>query len=177
MKMTDAQKLARDKAAYAKRDAILLAMGFTSYRSYLTSDLWKEIRAKVLDRDGGACKVCKRKASSVHHTRYTEATMRGTDLTGLRSICGRCHRGIEFSRHGKTTLRAANKRMRKFTKKQAASALRKDDPSFRELEQAIRLERRKPRSAERFARMIAIRRLINQRIKARINDEPGFAAG
>ena len=86
---------------YARRNAILKKMGFSSYKAYLASDLWKSIRQRVFDRDGGICRLClKRKAKSVHHITYHEDTLRGETLDQLVSICGGCHVYSEFNAKG-----------------------------------------------------------------------------
>jgi len=86
---------------YGRRNAILLEMGFKSYKAYLASDLWKSIRQRVFDRDGGICRLClKRKAKSVHHVTYHEDTLRGETLDQLVSICGGCHVYSEFDSKG-----------------------------------------------------------------------------
>jgi 5-methylcytosine-specific restriction endonuclease McrA len=86
---------------YSRRNAVLAEMGYSSYRAYLASDLWKSIRERVLERDGGMCRMClKRKARSVHHITYHEDTLRGETLDQLVSVCGGCHVVSEFDRKG-----------------------------------------------------------------------------
>lgn len=88
-------------ATYAKRDELLLRLGFASYADYLTSVLWAEIREAVLDRDNRQCRICDRKARAVHHIDYSEATMIGDSLESLVSVCHNCHKKIEFNEEGK----------------------------------------------------------------------------
>lgn len=81
------------------RGAALRKLGFASYRLYLESPLWKEIRARVLDRDRCWCRVCKSaRATQVHHLRYTLQVLRGNagQLRFLISVCRGCHRAVEF---------------------------------------------------------------------------------
>lgn len=66
------------------------------YSEYLASDLWKEIRARVLDRDKYLCQACFEKAEQVHHKNYKDATMQGLCLDGLISLCRKCHVKIEL---------------------------------------------------------------------------------
>lgn len=87
--------------AYTKRDAALLKLGFGSYASYLDSDLWKSIRAKVLIRDKRRCRCCKEPAFQVHHDSYGEATLRGDAFDRLFAICEKCHKEIEFAPNGR----------------------------------------------------------------------------
>ena len=73
----------------------LKAMGFRSYADYLHSDLWREIRARVLERDP-TCQVCERaRATEVHHRAYDRATMDGRTLEQLVAICRPCHDDVE----------------------------------------------------------------------------------
>ena len=113
---------------YDRRNAVLAEMGFTSYRAYLASDLWKSIRQQVFDRDGGICRLClKRKAKSVHHITYHEDTLRGETLDQLVSICGGCHLYSEFKPNGdKLTYTAdiGHRARRKFKRKADKKAFR-----------------------------------------------------
>lgn len=74
-----------------KRGDVLYRLGFRSYQEYLHSDLWRSIRKRVRERDGNLCRACGSHAECVHHSRYDLETMRGTDLSGLHCLCGRCH--------------------------------------------------------------------------------------
>jgi hypothetical protein len=67
------------------------------YQIYLESRVWKEKRAKVLERCNKICEAClERAATEVHHTEYPEIL--GTEpLWTLRGICRPCHAQI----HGK----------------------------------------------------------------------------
>lgn len=82
------------------RQEALLKLGFSTYSDYLASDLWKAIRARVLDRAGHLCRLCgKNRATQVHHTSYMLPVMRG-DFRLLRLLvasCGDCHRAVEFA--------------------------------------------------------------------------------
>lgn len=94
----------RDKASwynlnnpYSYRNENLRAMGFRSYRAYLASDLWKQIRARVLERTGGRCERCrKRPASQIHHRAYDPATLRGENIDSLTAACAGCHKRAEL---------------------------------------------------------------------------------
>ena len=90
--------------AYAKRDATLLTLGFGSYASYLDSELWKSIRAKVLIRDKRRCRCCLEPAFQVHHDSYGESTLKGDSFDRLFSICESCHRKLEFEPSGRKRL-------------------------------------------------------------------------
>lgn len=72
----------------------LWAMG---YREYLKSRKWKKIRARVLRRDKGLCRLCEtRRATQVHHRSYDVATMKGDRLEALYSVCRQCHDLLTF---------------------------------------------------------------------------------
>lgn len=85
---------------YVRRKEVLLQLGYSSYRKYLRSQLWTDIRAKKLARDP-ECYGCGRKRSlQVHHTIYSMAVMSGESEEGLYSVCRGCHQNIEFTRAG-----------------------------------------------------------------------------
>lgn len=91
----------RPLVPYGKRNARLRRDGLaSSYKEYLASPLWAEIRAKVLERDGGLCRICGDKAHAVHHSSYGKHTLSGRNLVSLFSVCSPCHRFIEFDRDG-----------------------------------------------------------------------------
>lgn len=77
---------------YSFRNENLRLMGFKSYRAYLKSALWAQIRASVL-AENERCVVCgKREATQVHHRAYDRATLEGKHLTALSALCAKCHR-------------------------------------------------------------------------------------
>lgn len=80
---------------YREREQNLQRLGFTDYREYLASSLWKKIRKRVLDRDAHRCRTCGRIAKQVHHGKYDYRTMTGRDLTHLAALCAGCHKKIE----------------------------------------------------------------------------------
>lgn len=55
---------------------------------------WRELRRRVLKRDGGLCRVCKhRRACEAHHLLYR--SLGGKDeARNLISVCMECHRDI-----------------------------------------------------------------------------------
>lgn len=87
----------RTASRYVIRENALAAMGFANYPQYLNSELWATIRARILARDKKLCIVCgKRPARAVHHVTYAQRVMEGNDDAQLLSICGGCHKTIEF---------------------------------------------------------------------------------
>jgi 5-methylcytosine-specific restriction endonuclease McrA len=65
-----------------------------NYEAYLESDLWTDIRSRVLDAAGHRCACCPSKATQVHHRDYRPRVLSGEDLTPLVPICKRCHRRV-----------------------------------------------------------------------------------
>lgn len=84
----------------AKRDKALFDLGFASYRDYLRSDLWKAIRAAVLETTP-KCELCDSKAQHVHHLRYTRQSLTARARWALVAICAECHRKVEFDEDGR----------------------------------------------------------------------------
>lgn len=87
--------------AYRARAYALKSMGFESYQDYLQSSLWKQIRRRALDRDGGKCCVCGGTANQVHHQTYSIDVLTGKNIRPLKSLCDACHRGVEFKDDGR----------------------------------------------------------------------------
>ena len=103
---------------YTLRNELLPKLGFPSYKDYLNSCLWAEIRDAILDRDNHLCRLCQAAARIVHHIDYSEATLRGDSLDELVSLCHGCHEKVEFTEDGdKRTLLGAMVAYRKICKK------------------------------------------------------------
>ena len=77
---------------YAYRADNLRKLGFKNYATYLRSDLWQGIRARVFARPPeNACDKCqKRPATYVHHRAYDLKTLSGEDLNSLNKLCRWC---------------------------------------------------------------------------------------
>ncbi len=85
------------KSIYKNRNKVIQLNGLAkSYKEYLRSDLWKKIRARVLKRDRGECRICGGIASQAHHTNYATKTMLGHSIVGIFAICSGCHYFVEF---------------------------------------------------------------------------------
>lgn len=98
--------------AYRERNRILAAMGFSSYKAYLNSALWKTIRTKVLESNP-FCFVCNANAFQVHHAKYRKKDLEGRDLSFLYPVCQRCHSDGEFDGDQKLSPKRATTKMRK----------------------------------------------------------------
>ena len=81
------------------------------YEEYLASELWKEIRARILKRDFNLCKRCGDLASQVHHRDYKKKTLAGKNDSALWSLCGGCHRFISRNRKGRARSQKQTERL------------------------------------------------------------------
>ena len=66
-------------------------LGFKTYEDYLESDLWKEIRLRVMKKSRWHCASCGLAAKVVHHQRYTSRGLKGTSDKWLLALCHECH--------------------------------------------------------------------------------------
>jgi hypothetical protein len=64
------------------------------YDEYLKSDLWHQIRKRVLVAAKHQCTVCSNSATQVHHRDYRPRVLRGEDDSPLAALCKRCHEQI-----------------------------------------------------------------------------------
>jgi hypothetical protein len=63
------------------------------YRNvYLKSDDWRRKRGVVLKRDNWTCVCCGKKATQVHHERYSKKNIGEEPIKWLVSICRPCHK-------------------------------------------------------------------------------------
>ena len=105
---------------------ILKELGFeaddqkTAYAKYQRSQLWKDIREKVLTRDDHRCQCCgDRDKLVVHHREYSYDVMSGEniDRSKIITLCNSCHAQIHFFRRkGKMVKRHHNKSEEKLSK-------------------------------------------------------------
>jgi len=89
------------------RARTLYCLGFSSYREYLRSKLWRGIRQRVFAAKGRICVLCGCKAAQIHHRSYDRATLMGLLLTFLEPVCVKCHEEIEFTKTGRKRSRRA----------------------------------------------------------------------
>lgn len=69
------------------------------YKIYRQTPVWRDRRMLVLEREGGLCQGCRRRrATQVHHTRYPQGCLPGSDewidqelLFDLIGLCDGCH--------------------------------------------------------------------------------------
>ena len=82
---------------YTTLNQALSRVNFNDYSEYLSSNLWKNIRNKVLNRSKGRCELCTRKAKlEVYHRGYTLFALLGKRLDSLIACCDLCHREKSF---------------------------------------------------------------------------------
>lgn len=110
----------RRMRVYRERNRNLKAMGFANYAAYQKSDLWKGIRARVLD-ERPFCEGCGKDATQVHHSAYRKKDLEGRDLRRLHSVCGGCHFKSEFRKrdHEKMHPKQATAKLRQLARKNA----------------------------------------------------------
>lgn len=83
-----------------RREKALLALGFQDYRDYLNSDLWRKIKANLLEKRPN-CELCGNVAITGHHKKYMQESLTNANDKFLVSICQGCHYHIEFDGDGK----------------------------------------------------------------------------
>ena len=93
--------------SYLERQHVIQQLGFSNYKEYLQSDLWKIIRKHILARDAYHCRArrCNNRTNEVHHFTYDSATLIGRSPYTLVSLCRECHYSIEFDGDKKRPLK------------------------------------------------------------------------
>ncbi len=79
---------------------ILKELGFKTYKQYLRSDLWQNVREKVFRLNGRQCWCCTKKAKVIHHLKYTKRSLTGKSVDNLVPLCRKCHYKIHFKKNG-----------------------------------------------------------------------------
>lgn len=88
---------------YKKRNDELPDLGYATYREYLKSDDWAELRGRILRQHPTCCR-CDDPATQVHHFSYHAAVILGRCNDLLLPICEPCHKSVEFDGDRKRTL-------------------------------------------------------------------------
>jgi hypothetical protein len=91
-----------------KKEPSFVQLGFDSYKEYLESDLWQDIRTRKLS-ECPVCECCDKPASQVHHNSYGFMVMAGHDDESLVAVCRECHVHIEFCNGEKRSQHGARK--------------------------------------------------------------------
>lgn len=92
-----AKKKRPAKETYEQRNALLRELGYPNYATYLQSPLWRFIRYHAYRIHGRNCRLCPRRANTIHHLSYTKDILLGNDLSLLTPLCRRCHNQVEFA--------------------------------------------------------------------------------
>jgi hypothetical protein len=81
----------------AKRHALAKELSALSYDEYLQTPYWRELRLKVLNRDGHCCRLCRSTDQlEVHHNTYERRGME--ELDDLVTLCKKCHQNFHDNR-------------------------------------------------------------------------------
>ena len=68
-----------------------------SYKEFLKSNYWKEVKIRVLKRDGFKCTNCGKKGMlEVHHSTYKNHFKEHNNLGDLHTLCVNCHHNIHL---------------------------------------------------------------------------------
>lgn len=157
--------MGRNFAEYEARNKLLLALGYASYSQYLASDTWKAIRLHVLDGAAHACYVCRKKATQVHHQKYTQENLTGKNSKWLIALCGGCHRNAEFHpKIGKTNQGHANKRINKLRRYKAKQHCWDHVPEYRTLARNVS-SLKKSKEPDKRAKIRALRKQMRKLIE------------
>jgi len=78
----------------------LKTLGFSDYRGYLNSKLWRKIREQVFCLKGRICFLCGNSADQVHHRKYLATSLNGSNSHCMEPCCTKCHHMIEFDIDG-----------------------------------------------------------------------------
>lgn len=105
-----------------RRNEILASAGFKTYKEYLRSDIWKNIRSRAIELLGDKCCFCQSKSDVVHHTSYEEGNLIKVDskciMKTLVPLCHDCHHNAHYRKNGKfMTIKDSNQKIRKKNKK------------------------------------------------------------
>jgi hypothetical protein len=79
-----------------KFKTILKEKGFESYLEFLNSDLWKQLKSKMLNANIPYSCVCcgSKNLLQLHHRRYKKNDLLKLKITNLCWVCRSCHQEI-----------------------------------------------------------------------------------
>jgi hypothetical protein len=98
------------KGGYGSRNEKLDQLGYSGYKEYLKSDIWKALRDERLRRFPN-CTFCGCKATEVHHYCYHKLVLLGCMNALLFPVCSNCHEEIEFTGGRKNSLRESQDKL------------------------------------------------------------------
>lgn len=99
----------KSQHGYTIRNQNLKALGFNSYKHYLNSQMWLEIRKLAFAKHGTHCFKCGQHATELHHSSYDLKTLSGATLEFIHPICRECHLAAEVDENGKVHFVDANR--------------------------------------------------------------------
>jgi hypothetical protein len=132
-------------------------LGFTTYKEYLESDRWKEIREKVFAFYGKRCYFCfSIHWLQVHHVAYTRKTLRIGRMENLIPLCGSCHDEVtQYVKKYGCTVRKATEHIARLHNRKLQS---KKQVAKRALEEAARKKQEKIDKRRKLKEEIRIKR-------------------
>ena len=144
-----------------QRDALVHAMGFTDWDSYIRSPFWKAIRGSVI-RGGRKCRLCgEDRGKHILILDYSENVLRGKDLSKLILLCFTCNNVVRFSAAGDLVgINQARKMFAKLKGTQQAARRMGHRPGENKLRPKPRRERGRP-ICRRCVQAPAVRRCGN----------------
>lgn len=90
--------------SYARRLMFLQASGHDSYKKYLNSDEWKQVRSDVFEKRGHHCVFCKSiHKIQAHHLVYHKSHFKEKDIRDIIPVCFECHSEITKIREDEQT--------------------------------------------------------------------------
>jgi 5-methylcytosine-specific restriction endonuclease McrA len=104
-----AKKKRPKKETYEQRNILLRELGYPTYAIYLQSQPWSIIRQQAYHIHGHTCRLCPRRATTIHHLSYTRTVLLGDDLSLLAPLCRHCHNQVEFSGKRKRTIASSQR--------------------------------------------------------------------
>lgn len=105
------KKIGEGKKCYEDRKTVLAQLGYATYQEYLAGEEWADIRAERLGKFPD-CLLCGERANQVHHMEYSDRVLLGIERRLLVTLCGDCHKRIEWDGEIKRSLEDANKTLR-----------------------------------------------------------------
>lgn len=131
------------RLGYSDRNWNLKALGFSNYREYLQSQLWYDIKSRILKRDSYRCRLCRNKGLIPHHNSYSLDSLAGKNIDDIVTVCKKCHELIEFHEGSKRSFKQA---VSKF------NYLFKGNPGKKPIDLTRRVQRRKEKHLKQKAK-------------------------
>lgn len=103
---------------FSRRNKILSDSGIETYRSFLASDVWKNLKKRTRESKNTywhKCIVCGSKEKlNLHHIKYKKAMLKDGDIKNIRPLCEKHHKEThDFAREKNIHLGNAFRRLLK----------------------------------------------------------------